>query len=226
MLKLFDKKEDVPDAQRKDAIETKDGKFAADIPESPDLGDKGKKALQAERERADQAEKDAKALQKKVDDLEKTQKARDAGITDDQLEVLRKEDAAKRKPIEDEVERLRLENRKLNRDDRVQKLALDSGVMKDRIKTAMKELDARVQLAKDGKELVVFDADGKITTEAIDTFLKTTFKKEFPWLYQGAGGSGSGGHGSEAGDEDVTDVSDATKQATKDAKRRDVAGAL
>jgi hypothetical protein len=65
-IKLYDTRDAIPEAQRAAAIETKDGKFAAEEPTDPGLSDAGKRALDAERERANEAEKARKAAEKKA----------------------------------------------------------------------------------------------------------------------------------------------------------------
>jgi hypothetical protein len=70
-LKLYDTQDAVPEAQRANAIETKDGKFAV-VEEDPQLADAGKRALDAERKRARDAEEARKAAEKERDDLKRT----------------------------------------------------------------------------------------------------------------------------------------------------------
>lgn len=193
-LKLYDTREAVPETSRATALETKDGKFAI-VEEDEALRDSGRAALQAERERADAAEKARKIAEKKAADLEREKDARAKGISDEELQKIRDAEAAARKPIEEERDRLANENRKLKLTDRVQALALKYGVMADRIEDAMLNLDRRTDLTDTGG-IVVKDKTGALTTETIDDFLKTTFKKERPWLYAGSGASGSGAEGS------------------------------
>lgn len=193
-LKLYDTKDAVPESQRTAAVETKDGKFAVSE-DDPALGEAGKRAIQEEREARQREERARKTAEKDLDDLKREQKARAAGISEEELQKIRADEALARKPIEDELAQTKAENRKLKLTDRVQALALKYGVMPDRIEDAMLLLDKRTDLTdKDG--IAVKDREGKVTTETVDEFLKTTFKKEKPWLYAGSGASGSGASGS------------------------------
>lgn len=195
-LKLYDTKDAVPEAQREAAIETKDGKFAVSD-DDPALGEAGKRALEQEREARRKADDARKAAERERDELKRTAEAKAAGISEAELTKIREAEAAARKPIEEERDRVLAENRKLKLTDRVQALALKNGVMQDRIKQAMKILDERTDLT-DAGGIVVKDEDGKVTTETIDDFLAKTFKKEAPWFYRGTGASGSGASGSDA----------------------------
>src|SRR4051812_15285564 len=144
-LKLYDTQDAVPEAQRANAIETKDGKFAV-VEEDPQLADAGKRALDAERKRARDAEEARKAAEKERDDLKRTADAKAKGISEEELQKIRDAEAAARKPIEDERDRLAAENLKLKRDDKVQKLYLDNGGMSDRVEDAMDQLLKRTEL--------------------------------------------------------------------------------
>jgi hypothetical protein len=221
-LKIYDTKEAVPEAQRAAALETKDGKFAV-VEETDELGEKGKAALQAERDRADAAEKARKLAEKKADDLEREREARAKGISEEDLQRIRDDEAKARKPIEDENAALKAENRKLKLTDRVKALYLKHGGMPDRVEDAMLVLERRTDLGdKDG--IVVLGEDGKPTAESIDEFLSKTFKAAKPWLYEGTGASGSGSLGSEGHRSGPPDPD--VKGKTVAAKREMVAGAL
>lgn len=225
-IKLYDTKDAVPEAQREAALETKDGKFAVEEVD-PALGEAGRKALEKERERANDEEKKRKALEKERDELKRAADARAGNISDEQLEKLRQEDADKRKaeiePIVADRDRLTAENRKLKLTDRVRVLALGSGVMPDRIEDAMLALDKRTDLTESGDGIVVKDKDGKVTTEKIDDFLKKTFKAEKPWLYAGSGGAGSGTRGSNGGGSDEPTPESKEREAER---RQAIAGSF
>jgi hypothetical protein len=66
----------------------------------------------------------------------------------------------------------------------------------------------------------VLDKDSKLTTEPIDDFLKTTFKKEKPWLYKGSGASGSGATGSSGSGADDDDEEDRTPAPSVNDRQR------
>lgn len=188
-LPIFKSAEEVPDAFRS-IYEEQNGEWHAKVEPVPDVT-KLQSALDAERTQKGEVDKERKRLEKELTDLKRKETAAQHGISDEQLEKLREEDASKRRPIEDELATLRSENRKLKLTDRVQALALKAGVMQDRIEDAMLNLDKRVDLT-DGENIVVKDKAGNVTTEKVEDFLAKTFKTEKPWLYGYEGGSGSG----------------------------------
>lgn len=201
-IKLYDTQDAIPEAQRSAAIETKDGKWAAEEATDPTLGAAGTAALEKERTARKEAELARKTAEKERDDLKRSAEAKAKGISEEELQKIKDAEALARKPIEDENAKLKAENRKLKLTDRVQALALKHGVMPDRIEDAMTLLDGRADLT-DADSIVVKDKAGAVTTEAIDAFLSQTFKKEKPYLYSGTGSSGGGSAGSEGGGGDT-----------------------
>jgi hypothetical protein len=197
---VFDKKEDIPKGFEED-YEEREGKFHPKVPDVTKLNS----ALDGERTKAANEEKERKRLEKENADLKRKQTAADNNISDEKLEELRKEDEKKRKPLEDKIAELETRLTKVTKTDRVQSLALKYGIMSDRVEDAMLILDKRTGLTEKGETVTVLDKDGKLTTESIDDFLKTTFKKEKPWLYKGSGASGSGASGSSGGGEEDDD---------------------
>lgn len=186
-LPIFEKQDDIPEAFKSE-YEEREGKWHPRVPDVTKL----ESALEKERtDRADE-EKKRKAAEKERDELKRKQSAQQAGITDEQLQQLRAEDAEKRKPLEDENAELKAENRKLKLTDRVRTQALESGIMSDRIEDAMLVLERRTDLTSDSDSIVVLDKDGKPTSEKLEDFLTVTFKKEKPWLYTGSQSSGGG----------------------------------
>jgi hypothetical protein len=192
-LPVFDKQEDVPEAFRPE-YEERDGKWHPKVPDVQKLNS----ALESERTRAANEEKARKAAEKERDDLKRAQTARDKGISEEELQKIRDEEAKARKPLEDENAALKAENDKLKRLDRVRAIALEKGVMTDRIEDAMTLLDPRTELTKEGT-IAVRDKNGAVTVEKIEDFLEKTFKAEKPWLYRGSESSGSGAEGSNGG---------------------------
>lgn len=220
-LKLHDTLESIAEPLRAGAIKTHDGKFAV---VEDDTGEGGKKALDAEREarrKADDKAKAAddakKALEQELADLRIKADAAASGITEAKLKEIRDAEAAKIKPIEEALAKVRAENRRLKLTDRVKALALANGVMPDRIDKAMKDLEGRVDLTEDGESIVVKDATGKVTATTIDDFLKTDYRKEAKFFYKGTGSTGSGSEGSEGdgGDGSGYDPVAAGKAAAK-----------
>lgn len=224
-LRLYDTKELVPEAHREAAIETKDGKFAVEEID-PALGAAGKKALDEERVARQKADDARKAAEKERDDLKRAADARAGNISDEQLQKLRDEDAAKRKaeldPVAAERDAFKAKYRKATLNDRVQALFLKNGGMPDRVEDAMLALDKRTDLT-DTDGIVVKDRDGKVTTETIDDFLKKTFKSEKPWLYAGSGAAGSGARGSSGSADDQKPEPSIEAQAER---QRQIAGAF
>jgi hypothetical protein len=217
---VFEKKEDIPKGFEDD-YEEREGKFH---PKVPDVT-KQQTALETERTNAENERKRANKAEKDLADLKRKQQAADNNISEEQLEGLRKEDAEKRKPLEDENAKLKLELTKVKKTDRVQSLALKSGIMQDRIEDAMLLLEKRTGLTDNGDTITVLDKDGKLTTTSIDQFLKTDFKKEKPWLYAGSGASGSGATGS-IGSGDDTEQRPAPDKKQLDQKRAVVSAAF
>lgn len=192
-LKTYDTKDAVPEAQRTTAIETKDGKFLVEEPvDVASLRAEGQRALDAERERANTEEKARKAVEKKLADKERAETAEGKGVQAAELQRLRDEDAAARKPLEDRIATLEAENKTIRYSDRLKALGLKYGIMPDRIDDAMLILEKRT--APDDKGgITVLDKDGKVSTQVIDDFLEKTFKTEKSYFYAGPGGSGGGG---------------------------------
>lgn len=218
-IKTYDSQEAVPEAHRASAIETKDGKFIVDEPD-PTLGEKGERALEAAKAAQREEEKRRKAAEKERDDLKRAAEAREKGISEEALAEIRRKEEAARKPIEDERDQLAAENRKLKLTDRVQALFLKYEGMPDRVEDAMDQLAKRTDLG-DAGGIVYKDKAGTITADSEEAFFKK-FKTEKPWLFKGTGASGSGASGSSGSADDVPSASEATKEA----KRREVAGAF
>ncbi len=193
-LKTFKTREEIPEAQRSKAIELKDGFVIEELPEIDNL----KSALETERTRASDAEKTLKDIKKELDDLKRQQTAGDKGVTAAELERLRNEDKEARRPLEDRIAALEKENRTLKLDDRVRQIGLDKGLMKTRVAKAMKDLEGRFELDKDGN-IVVKDSEGKATKLTVEEFFEKTYREEAPFFYEGVSSSGSGAEGSGSG---------------------------
>src|SRR5665811_744766 len=159
-FQIFDKIEDIPEAQR-DVYEEKDGKWHAKVPDVTNLTS----AIEKERTGRETEEKARKKAEKDLADLRRKATAAESNISEEQLEKLRKEDDDKRKPIQEELDKTKAELTKVKKTDRVQRLFLDSGGMPDRVEDAMLSLDRRTGLTEDGNTITVLDKDGKLTTE-------------------------------------------------------------
>jgi hypothetical protein len=208
-----------------DLYEEKDGKFSPKVAEVPDVT-KLNTALDTERTQRAEEEKARKKAEKELTDLRRKQAATENNISEEQLEALRKEDEQKRKPLEEENQRLKGELTKVKRTDRVQKLFLDSGGMSDRLEDAMLSLDKRTGLTEDGNTITVLDKDGKLTTQKIEDFLKVDFKKEKPWLYAGSGARGSGAGGSSGAGAAADEAPEGEAERIAAKKRQQVSGAF
>ena len=198
-LKFYATQAEVPEETRESSIALADGRFAVlEEPAPAELGADGKAALEAERTARRAAEKAKRDAEAERDRLKREHDARARGVTEEELQRIRDDEALARKPIEEERDRLAQENRRLKHTDRVRALALKHGVMADRIDDAMLSLEGRTDLDENGG-IVVKGKDGKATAESIDDFLLKTFKAEKPWYYKGTGASGSGSAGSDGG---------------------------
>lgn len=198
-LKLYDSKDAVPADQREKALETKDGKWAAEEIDPNAVSaaaqatiDKVRKEKKEEKERAD-------AEKVRADALEAAAAAAASGVTREQLDKINADAEKKFKPVVDENAQLKGKLRKVLLGDRLEARLLKAGVMPDRVAKAVKDLDGRVDLTDDGEDFVVNDAKGKVTSETLDDFLSKTYKTEAPFFYAGTGGSGSGADGSSGG---------------------------
>jgi len=223
-LPVFDKEEDVPEAF-KAIYEERDGKWHPKATEVPDVS-KLEATLQKERDDRKEADKRAKKAEEDLAALKLTKKAKENGVTDQQLQEIRDAEALARKPILDENEQLKAENLKVTLVDHVRYLALNFGVMIDRIDKAMKDLapgpNGRIDRTEDKKGFLVRDAAGKVTAETVEDFLKITYKKECPFFYKGSGAGGSGAGGSDGDAEEAP----ATNSAVMARRNADIAGAL
>lgn len=217
-MKLYDTREAVPDAQRAAAIETKEGKFAV-AEEDEALGEKGKEAVRKERE-ARKAEKErADALERERDELKRAAEAAEKGVTREALDKINAEAEKKFKPVVDENAQLKAQLRKVMLTDRLEARLLKAGAKPDRVKKALKDLEGRVELTDDGEDFVVKDENGNVTSETLDAFLTTTYKKEAPFFYAGVNSSGSGAEESTGGSGSDYDPVKAGKEAAAAQKR-------
>lgn len=219
-------KEEVPETFREE-YEEKDGKWVAKLPDVTKLTT----ALDTERSRLADEKKERTKAENALAELRRKEAARDGNISDEQLTKLREEDAAKRKaeldPVQTELTETKAKLRKITLSDRLRSLGTAAGWLPDRIDDAMDLVQKRADLAEGSDtNIVVKDKDGKPTTEKIEDFLKTTFKKEKPWLYAGSGarGSGSGGSSGSGPAADEAPEGEAERIAAK--KRAQVAGAF
>jgi hypothetical protein len=194
MFPVFDTQDQIPEGFRDD-YEERDGKWHPKVPDVTNL----KTALESERQRAEREEKARKDAERERDNLRRQGSAKEKGVTEEQLDALRQEDAQKRAaemtPLQAENAELKKKLRKVTHADRVRAMALEAGIMPDRIEDAMLILvdgpNARTDLTEDGESIVVKSKKGELTTEKIEDFLAKTFREEKSWYYGGTGSSGS-----------------------------------
>lgn len=188
-IKLYDSIEDVPEALRETAVETKDGHFAAE--ERDEIGIL-KTTLDKERARATELEKAQRTLEQERNQLKAERDARARGATEEEIAKRRKEIDDAIKPLQEQLAEKDARLRQVLHLDRVRAIALSAGILPDRIDDAMLILERRTDLTDDGKGLVVKDKDGSVSATRVEDFLARDFKAEKPWLYAGTGTSGSG----------------------------------
>jgi hypothetical protein len=157
-----------------------------------------------------------KAAEKERDDLKRAADAKAKGISEEELQKIRDAEAAARKPIEDERDRLIAENRKLKLDDKVRALYLKHDGMSDRVDDAMDQLLKRAELG-DADGIVFKDEKGQVTADDAETFFKK-FRAAKPWLFKGSGASGSGAEGSNGSGGGGGGTSDAKKRSSRNGR--------
>jgi hypothetical protein len=219
-LPTFKTLEEIPEAFRPE-YEQVENEWRPKAQRTDDDVQKTKAALANEREQRKAEETARKAAEKERDDLKRARDAAAKGISEEELQKIRDDEARARKPIEDERDRLAAENLKLKRDDKVQKLYLDNGGMSDRVEDAMDQLLKRTELG-DADGIVFKDEKGQVTADDAETFFKK-FRTAKPWLFKGSGASGSGAEGSNGsgGGGGGTSAKEALEQ-----KRQELQGAL
>lgn len=219
-LPVFKTAEEVPEAFRSEYEQVGD-EWRPKATSNDDL-DKTKTALEREREKARAEEKARKAAEKERDELRRAKEAEDNNVGAETLKRWQKERDDAEKAHEEEVSAWKKKFEKVSLTDRVRAMALEKGIMADRIKKAMKDLDGRIKLADDGETMQVYDEDGKLTNESAEDFLSKTYKKEAPMFYAGSNASGSGAEGSNgSGGGTLVSPKDSLEQ-----KRSELQGAL
>jgi len=184
-LPTFATREEIPEAFREEYIE-KEGKWVPNVEDVSGL----KSALERQKEEARQAKARAK-------ELEELQKAKAAGITDEQLAKLRQEIAAEKAPLEEKVAKYEQELRTLKLDSRIKSLLGEAGANPARLDALLKLTLDRFDLSEQGTPIVK-------DKPAVDLgkYINETVAKEYPELFLskqkgGTGAPGSGGTGGE-----------------------------
>lgn len=198
-LPTFATREEIPDAFRDEYIE-KDGKWVPNVEDVSGL----KSALERQKEEARQAKARAK-------ELEELQKAKAAGITDEQLAKLRQEIAAEKAPLEEKVTRYEQELRSLKLDSRIKSMLGEAGANPARLDALLKLTLERFDLNDSGTPIVKDQP-----TADLKKYIGEKIAAEYPELFLskqkgGTGASGSGGTGAA----DVAKLIDAPGGAMK-----------
>jgi hypothetical protein len=189
-LPIYDAQDAIPEDSRDDYVEH-EGKWHPKVVVELAAEKKKKAALLNEKKEEERLRKEA---EQKLADAQRAAEARDKGISEEELKRIRETEAAARRPIEEERDRLAAENRQLKLTDRVQALYLANGGMSDRVEDAMDQLSKRTDIG-DAGGIVFKDKDGNVTAEDAKAFFEK-FATEKPWLFEGTGSSGSGASGS------------------------------
>lgn len=194
-LQTFATLDEVPEAQRETAIETKAGTFLVVVEE--DIAPL-KSALDEERVKREAAEKLATKTAHALRKAEAEAKAKASGLSDEQIANIR---ADLRREIESEYEpvkaqaqtadALAAENRALLLDNKVKATMAAKGVRADRIEALFKVAGDRFDLTAD-KSPMLKDQPGV----GIDGYIADTLKAEYPEFFEGTKATGSGAPGS------------------------------
>jgi len=196
---VFNTLDEVPEAFRGFYVE-KDGKFAVDLPDPDGLAEKGRLAIQKERDTATAAEVARKAAEKALADAKLALQQKAANATDEELKKLKelaladaRAEMAEMLAAKDteiaSLSPLKGENRDLKLDSKVKRMMLDSGVLPDRVNDlyALRMLEKDFDLTEDGKPKLV-----KHPGMPIDQYVKGPLKKQYPYHFKGSQGAGGG----------------------------------
>lgn len=222
-IKIYETLEDVPDALREAAVETKEGKFAAE--ERDEIGVL-RTTLEKERTRANELEKAQRARDLELTQLKAEKEARARGATEEEITKRRDEIDAATKPYKDQIAEKDKKLRKVLHIDRVRTLASAAGILSDRLDDAMLILEKRTDLTDDEEGLVVKDKKGNVLAIRVEEFLERDFKAEKPWLYAGTGTNGSGARPSSGTPPSSADRVARTQEQLNAEKRGIVSGAF
>lgn len=193
----FKTKEEIP-AGFIDDYEERDGEWHPKLPEAPE-SDGLKSALEKERQLRADAEKAAKATANRIAELEREAKAKEAGLTSEEVKKFR-EDAYKEiraeiaADLEERDKKLadaQATVRSMKLDNRVKELALKNGVRPDVIDDWWRLNSDSFELGEDDRPTV---KDGK--GKPVDKYIGEDLKKARPYLYEGTKAQGGGGGGS------------------------------
>jgi hypothetical protein len=190
-LPVYDNETDIPEADRSDFAQSKDGKFRHKVEVDLEIAAEKQRVLLNEKKDEERKRKEA---EQKLADAQRTAEALAKGVPEAELQRIRDDEARARQPIEQERDQVKAELRKLKLTDRVKALALKAGVMADRIDDAMLVIEPRTDLG-DADGIVFKNEKGEVTAQSAEQFF-ADLKKAKPYYFAFDGGSGSGSQGS------------------------------
>ena len=196
---VFNTLDEVPEAFR-GFYEEKDGKFSVNLPDADGLAEKGRLAIQKERDAAAAAEVARKAAEKSLAEAKLALQQKKADLSDDELKKLRQmsdadsdaRNADKISVLEARIAELEpnvTKVRELTLDAKVKRHMLDAGVLPDRVDELFSVLMLKqtFDLTSDGIPKLV-NHPGM----AIDQYVKGDLKKRYPYHFVGSRGAGGG----------------------------------
>lgn len=184
-LVTLDTLDELPEEQREQAVELKDGRFAIyqDVDVSP-LKNKADELLrETKTERAKR-----KAAEERLAALEAEKNAQAAGLTKDKLDEIMRQAEAKYQPYVAELEQVKAALRVERLDGKV-KAMLGQARAAD-IDAAFKVVGDHFDLTDDGALVVKADPTAKV-----DDYITKTLTTKYPFLFQGTLASGGGAAG-------------------------------
>lgn len=192
MLKTFATKDEIDEALRGSAIETKDGKF---LVEEPDDNSALEGALAKARTDKEATERLNKKLADELKKIETKNKAAESGISAEKIAEIEKQIqdrlTEEYRPRLEQNESLAKQVRELTLDTQVKAQAAKLGVIGSEIPKWWKLHGENFDLTTDGKPIVK-GQEGV----SMEQYIGTTLKKDTPYLYEGTKATGSGAPGS------------------------------
>jgi hypothetical protein len=190
-LPTFAAEADIPEAFRPEYVQGADGVWRCKADDELETERGKRQTLLNEKKDEERKRKEA---EQKLADTQRIADAKAKGVSEEELDRIRKDLAAQYAPVEQEAASLRSEVRKLKLTDRVKALALAAGIMADRIDDAMLVIEPRTDLG-DADGIVFKNEKGEVTAQSAEQFF-ADLKKAKPYYFVFDGGSGSGSQGS------------------------------
>jgi hypothetical protein len=175
-FKVFDSRDEVPEAQRQTAIETKDGKWAVAIVEDV-AGLKANKAEIMAQLVATKAK--LKELEDAAAATAATAAARSKGLTDEEIAARRKEIDDAKAPLQSQLDAMAKQMRGLQLDSRIKTLLGEAGFEAKRVDAAFRLIADRFELNESGSPIL----KDKPTADLVGYLRDEVGAKEFPeWV--------------------------------------------